>query len=289
MAQKERDEISGVETTGHEWDGLKELNNPLPRWWILTFYATCIWAVVYWVLMPSWPLISDYTKGIRNHSQRAVVTEQVNALREARAARGEALLGSELSDIQANPDLLQFAMANGRSAFGDNCAPCHGSGAQGFVGFPNLNDDEWLWGGTLEDIQQTIRYGIRNEHPDTRFGDMPAYGTDQIFSNEEIRDVASYTLSLSGGAAADGADMANGEQLFIDNCAACHGDAGMGEPALGAPNLTDNIWLYGGSLETVTETIYQGRGGVMPAFVDRLDEPSVKSLAVYVHSLGGGQ
>jgi cytochrome c oxidase cbb3-type subunit 3 len=289
MAQKERDEISGVETTGHEWDGLKELNNPLPRWWILTFYATCIWAVVYWVLMPSWPLISDYTKGIRNHSQRAVVTEQVNALREARAARGEALLGSELSDIQSNPDLLQFAMANGRSAFGDNCAPCHGSGAQGFVGFPNLNDDEWLWGGTLEDIQQTIRYGIRNEHPDTRFGDMPAYGTDQIFSNEEIRDVASYTLSLSGGAAADGADMANGEQLFIDNCAACHGDAGMGEPALGAPNLTDNIWLYGGSLETVTETIYQGRGGVMPAFVDRLDEPSVKSLAVYVHSLGGGQ
>lgn len=289
MANPERDEISGVETTGHEWDGLKELNNPLPRWWVLTFYATCIWAVVYWILMPSWPLISDYTKGIRNHSQRAVVTEQVNALREARAARGAVLIDAELSDIQSDPELLQFAMANGRSAFGDNCAPCHGQGAQGFVGFPNLNDDAWLWGGTLDDIQQTIQYGIRSEHPDTRFGDMPAYGVDQIFSREEIRDVASYTLSLSGGQGAEGADLANGEQLFLDNCAACHGDAGMGEPALGAPNLTDSIWLYGGSLETVTESIYAGRGGVMPAFVDRLDEASVKSLAVYVHSLGGGQ
>jgi cytochrome c oxidase cbb3-type subunit 3 len=215
--------------------------------------------------------------------------KQVGALQEARAARGAVLVDAELSDIQSNPDLMQFAMASGRSAFGDNCSPCHGQGAQGFVGYPNLNDDEWLWGGTLDDIQQTILYGIRNDHPDTRFGEMPAYGTDEIFSTEEIRDVASYTLSLSGGPAADGADMANGQTLFEENCAACHGDAGMGEPALGAPNLTDSIWLYGGSVETVTETIYNGRAGVMPHFVERLDEPTIKSLAVYVHSLGGGQ
>jgi cytochrome c oxidase cbb3-type subunit 3 len=289
MGKPERDEISGVDTTGHEWDGLKELNNPLPRWWVLTLYASCVWAVAYWVLMPAWPLLTDYTKGIRGHSQRAEVMKQVGALQEARAARGAVLVDAELSDIQADPDLLQFAMANGRSAFGDNCSACHGQGAQGFVGFPNLNDDEWLWGGTLDDIQQTILYGIRNEHPDTRFGEMPAYGTDEIFSAEEIRDVASYALSLSGGTGADGADLANGETLFVDNCAACHGDAGMGEPALGAPNLTDNIWLYGGSYETVVETIHAGRAGVMPHFVERLDAPTVKSLAVYVHSLGGGQ
>jgi cytochrome c oxidase cbb3-type subunit 3 len=288
-AKKEVDAISGVETTGHEWDGLKELNHPLPRWWLWTFYICCIWAVVYWVLMPAWPLMSDYTRGTRGYSQRAVVAEEVGALQAARAANGQALVGAELDAIKSNPDLLQFAMASGRAAFGDNCSGCHGTGATGFVGFPNLNDDEWIWGGTLDGIRQTILYGIRSGHDDTRVGDMLAFGRDGVLDADQVRDVASYVVSLSGGTGADGADLANGQTVFAENCAACHGEEGKGTAELGAPNLTDKIWLYGGSVQTVMETIQNGRGGVMPAWVDRLDEATIKSLAVYVHSLGGGQ
>ena len=289
MAKKEVDAISGVETTGHEWDGLKELNNPLPRWWVLTFYACCLWSVVYWVLMPSWPLISDYSHGIRGHSQRTVVAEEVAMLESARADKAAALVDADLETIKTSPDLLQFAMANGRAAFGDNCAPCHGTGATGFTGYPNLNDDEWLWGGTLDDISQTIHYGIRSGHDEARVGDMLAFGRDELLDRDQIRDVASYVVSLTGGSPAEGADLANGKVVFEDNCASCHGEDAKGTQELGAPNLTDNIWLYGGSLQTVTETITNGRGGVMPAWSGRLEEATIKSLAVYVHSLGGGQ
>ena len=289
MAKKEVDAISGVETTGHEWDGLKELNHPLPRWWLWTFYICIIFSVIYWVLMPSWPLLSDYTRGMRGHSQRALVGEEVAALQAARAEKGTALVDAELDAINSNPDLLQFAMANGRAAFGDNCAGCHGTGATGFVGFPNLNDDEWIWGGTLDQIRQTILYGVRSGNDDAHTGDMLAFGRDGVLDAAQVRDVASFVLSMSGGKGAEGADLANGQVVFEENCVACHGDAGAGNQELGAPNLTDNIWLYGGSIETVMETIQNGRGGVMPAWVDRLDEATIKSLAVYVHSLGGGQ
>ncbi|MCC0015771.1 MAG: cytochrome-c oxidase, cbb3-type subunit III [Rhodobiaceae bacterium] len=288
-AKKEVDAISGVETTGHEWDGLKELNHPLPRWWLWTFYICIIFSVIYWVLMPSWPLLSDYTRGMRGHSQRALVGEEVAALQAARAEKGTALVDAELDAINSNPDLLQFAMANGRAAFGDNCAGCHGTGATGFVGFPNLNDDEWIWGGTLDQIRQTILYGVRSGNDDAHTGDMLAFGRDGVLDAAQVRDVASFVLSMSGGKGAEGADLANGQVVFEENCVACHGDAGAGNQELGAPNLTDNIWLYGGSIETVMETIQNGRGGVMPAWVDRLDEATIKSLAVYVHSLGGGQ
>lgn len=289
MAKKEVDAISGVETTGHQWDGLKELNNPLPRWWILSFYACCAWAVVYWVLMPSWPLVSDYTRGIRDHSQRAVVADEVAALQAARADKANALVSADLETIENTPELLQFAMANGRVAFGDNCAACHGTGATGFVGYPNLNDDEWIWGGTLDDIAQTIHFGIRSGHDEARVGDMLAFGRDEMLDREQIRDVASYVLSLSGGEGAPGADLEAGKVIFEDNCASCHGDNATGSREFGAPNLTDAIWLYGGSYEKVVETIYNGRGGVMPAWEGRLDEATIKSLAVYVHSLGGGE
>ena len=288
-AKKEVDAISGVETTGHEWDGLKELNHPLPRWWLWTFYICIIFSVIYWVLMPSWPLLSDYTRGMRGHSQRALVGEEVAALQAARAEKGTALVDAELDAINSNPDLLQFAMANGRAAFGDNCAGCHGTGATGFVGFPNLNDDEWIWGGTLDQIRQTILYGVRSGNDDAHTGDMLAFGRDGVLDAAQVRDVASFVLSMSGGKGAEGADLAHGQVVFEENCVACHGDAGAGNQELGAPNLTDNIWLYGGSIETVMETIQNGRGGVMPAWVDRLDEATIKSLAVYVHSLGGGQ
>lgn len=283
------DELSGTETTGHEWDGIKELNTPLPSWWVWVFYATVAWSVVYWILMPSWPLISDYTKGIRGHSQRALVAEQVAELQAFRAERGAGLIDAALEEIRDTPELLTFAMANGQAAFGDNCAACHGTGAAGFVGYPNLNDDAWLWGGTLEDIHQTILFGIRSAHDETRFGDMPGFGRDGVLDREQIRDVTAYVLSLSGLEGPTGASLEEGAVIYDDNCAACHGDNGEGVHALGAPNLADAIWLFGSSIEQVTESIANGRAGVMPAFVDRLDPITAKSLAVYVHSLGGGQ
>jgi len=289
MANKDIDQISGIETTGHEWDGLKELNNPLPRWWLWTFYVCCAWAVVYWVLMPSWPLVSDYTRGVRGHSQRAVVMQEVAAMRDLRAENGAGLADAELAAIQSDEKMLDFAMANGRAAFGDNCAPCHGSGGAGAIGYPNLNDDAWLWGGTLDDIHQTLLYGIRADHDETRFGDMPAFGRDGILDADQIDAVSNHVLAMAGLQAEEGADLAEGETVFLDNCAACHGEDGKGIREVGAPNLTDGIWLYGSDLATIKDGIRNGRGAVMPPWVDRLDPVTLKSLAVYVHSLGGGE
>ncbi len=287
---KHVDDISGVETTGHEWDGLRELNNPLPRWWLWTFYASCVVAVIYWVMMPSWPLVSGYLPGIRGYHQRAVVMEEVAALEAQRAQLGAGLKDVSLEKIQDTPDLLQFAMASGAAAFGDNCAPCHGSGGQGGKGYPNLNDDAWLWGGSLEAIQQTITHGIRAADDDqTRMGDMPAFGSTGILSNEEIRATANYVRTLSGEKPEDGANLALGKETFVNNCAACHGEDGKGMQDLGSANLTDHDWLYGGDLDTIMTTIQNGRGGVMPAWGQRLGDVTIKSLAVYVHSLGGGE
>jgi cytochrome c oxidase cbb3-type subunit III len=289
MPKKDIDQFSGIETTGHEWDGLKELNNPLPRWWLWTFYATIVWAVFYWIMMPSWPMVSDYMRGVRGYSQRAEVMKQVAALESLREQNGAALTDASLQDIQSTPKLFEFAMANGRAAFGDNCAPCHGSGGGGAVGYPNLNDDDWLWGGSLDDIHQTILYGIRSGHDEARFGDMPAFGRDGILDAGQIRAVANYVHSLSGLETEPGADLAGGKTVFMDNCAACHGEDAKGIRDVGAPNLTDGIWLYGSDLGTIMDGIQNGHGAVMPAWVDRLDPVTIKSLAVYAHSLGGGE
>ncbi|MEM6666895.1 MAG: cytochrome-c oxidase, cbb3-type subunit III [Pseudomonadota bacterium] len=287
---KDVDQLSGVETTGHEWDGIKELNNPLPKWWLYTFYVTIVWAVIYWILMPSWPLATDYLKGVRGHSQRALVAEQLEALKVQRAEAGAALETASLEEIVASPEMLTFAMANGTSAFGDNCSACHGTGAQGFVGYPNLNDDDWLWGGSLEDIHVTLLHGINWDGSDeTRFGGMMAFGEDELLSRDEIVTVANYVRGLSGLETREGYDAALGEELFIDNCSACHMETGEGMVEVGAPNLTDGIWLYGSSEEKIIETIHQGRQGVMPGWQERLDPVTIKSLAVYVHTLGGGQ
>ncbi len=287
--KKDIDDVSGVETTGHEWDGLKELNNPLPRWWMITFYLTIVWAIGYWILMPSWPLVTTYTKGLLGASQRAQAIEAYSAAQTARAKMGSGLINASLKDIESNPSLLEFAMANGKAAFGDNCAPCHGTGANGSKGYPNLNDDDWLWGGTLDAIHTTIEYGIRSTSDDTRFGDMQAFGKDGILNSEEIRTVANYVRTLSGQKPEAGADLAAGKTLFMDNCSACHGEDGKGNQDLGAPNLTDGIWLYGGDLKTIIATVTNGRKGVMPTWAGRLDDVTIKSLAVYVHSRGGGQ
>ena len=285
----EVDTISGTTTTGHQWDGIKELNTPLPRWWLWTFYATIVWSVGYWVVYPAWPTVSGYTAGLLGYSTRAELARELAALQQARGEKGAVLASASLSDIERDPALLAFARAQGRAAFGDNCAPCHGSGATGSKGYPNLNDDDWLWGGTLADIHQTIEFGIRSGHAKERTNQMPAFGRDNMLKRDEIVTVANYVRSLSGLPIRPGIDLAAGKKLFADNCAACHGDDAKGKQDMGAPSLADRIWLYGSDEASIIESISNSRNGVMPAWAGRLDPVTIKALAVYVHTLGGGQ
>ena len=290
---KDIDDHTGVETTGHEWDGIKELNNPLPRWWLWIFYASIAFSVVYWVLMPAWPALpgtgGDHTRGIRGHSDRAIVAEQMAEMRAERSERGQRLIATSLEGIESDSELLQFAQAAGESAFGDNCATCHGSGGRGAKGYPSLVDDVWLWDGTLDGIEYTLLHGIRHEEdPDTRFSMMPAYGRDGILSNEEVDIMTDYVMHLAGDET-DAATLDRGDAIWEMHCAACHGVDGTGDQMQGAPNLTDAVWLYGGAESDIRNTIYNARNSHMPAWSDRLDEATIKALAVYVHGLGGGE
>ncbi|GLQ05984.1 cytochrome-c oxidase, cbb3-type subunit III [Sneathiella chinensis] len=288
MANIEKDEVSGVDTTGHEWDGIKELDTPMPRWWLWTFYATIVWAIGYWVLMPAWPLVSEHTKGMLGYSSRGNLEQELSAAEAAQADKVAALLATEITEVKDNADLYQFALAGGRSNFAVNCSQCHGSGAQGGPGFPNLNDDDWLWGGSIEQIYQTVQFGIRSDHEDTRIGNMPAFQTDEILERGQILDVAEYVLSLSQ----EGRDMdaaGRGKEVFAAECSSCHGDDAKGNTELGAPNLTDAIWFYGGDKDTIVRTISKGRANVMPAWTDRLDDAVIRQISLYVHSLGGGE
>lgn len=289
--KNEVDAVTGVATTGHEWDGIRELNNPLPRWWLWTFYVCIVWSVLYWVAYPAWPLVSSYTYGVLGWKSRDAVQVQLADLRAQRAVFADKLAAASLEQIEANPELLSFARAQGRAAFGDNCAPCHGSGAAGSRGYPNLNDDDWLWGGSLEQVQQTILHGIRSTDAEAHVGDMLAFGRDGVLQRPEIVAVADYVRSLSNLPVPAGVtpDLAQGKEVFAANCAACHGDEGKGNPELGAPNLTDGIWLYGSDRDSVIASITNGRAGIMPAWSSRLDGGTIKALTVYVHSLGGGQ
>jgi len=287
---KEIDQVSGVETTGHEWDGLKELNNPLPRWWLYSFYLCIAWAIGYWVLYPSWPLVSSYTSGVLGNSQRADALAAYQAGIDARSGFADKIVATPLEEIKADQSLLEFALANGQAAFGDNCAPCHGTGATGFEGYPNLQDDTWIWGGTLDAIHTTLQYGIRhNDYDDTRIGDMPAFGRDELLSREEIDQVASFVAAKAGLEPKEGVDLAAGETLYVDNCAACHGDDLKGIQDVGAPSLVSANYLYGKTLDAITAQIKNPRNGVMPGWEARLDPATIKSLTVYVHSFGGGQ
>src|SRR3954466_1082036 len=283
------DRVSGTATTGHEWDGIKELNTPLPRWWVITFYLTIVWAIGYWIVYPAWPLISGNTRGVIGYSSRADVAVELANLEKIRGDKMVALGAAPLADIEKDPALLALARAKGKTVFGDNCAPCHGSGAAGAKGYPNLNDDDWLWGGTLEQIMQTIQFGARSGHAKSHEGAMLAFGKDGVLKKEQIVTVAKYVRSLSGLPTGQGYDASAGAKIFAENCTSCHGNAGKGNQEFGAPDLTDKIWLYGSDEATVIETITSGRAGIMPAWVGRLDPATIKALAVYVHSLGGGR
>jgi len=278
-----------VGTTGHEWDGIEELNTPLPRWWLWLFYATIIWSIGYWGVYPTWPLVSSYSNGLFNWHTRSAVATQLAALQEERGPMMQKLASASLQQIESTPELLDFARALGRRAFADNCAPCHGSGGGGAKGYPNLNDNDWLWGGKLDDIALTIRHGVRAGDDEGRQGSMPAFGRDGLLKAGDISIVADYVRSLSGLKTEPNADLAAGAKIFADNCAVCHGPDGKGNRELGAPNLTDQIWLYAPDKKTIMEGIINGRGGVMPAWGGKLDDVTVKALTVYVHTFGGGE
>ncbi|MBL8629216.1 MAG: cytochrome-c oxidase, cbb3-type subunit III [Rhodospirillaceae bacterium] len=285
---KNIDAATGSEIRSHEWDGIQELNTPLPRWWLWTFLATVLWAIAYWVVMPAWPMIGSYTKGAINWSQRSNVDAEMKATAAARLPLGNRLVAAKPGDIEADPQLLEFALASGRALFKDNCAPCHGAGAQGAVGYPNLNDDDWLWGGSLSEIEETITYGVRNTNDKSRFSEMPAFVKLGTLNRMQAADVVEYVESLSGRQhSADAAKR--GGALFAENCASCHGETGHGDRTQGAPNLTDQIWLHGGTRIALTTTISNARNGSMPAWGERLKPAEVRALAVYVHSLGGGE
>ena len=286
---KEIDPLTGTATTGHDWDGIHELNTPLPRWWLWTFYLTIIWAIGYWVVYPAWPLMTSATQGAFGWHARSAVVGDIEQLKLVRGPMMDRLTNASVADIVSDPQLLDFARAQGRVAFADNCAPCHGAGGGGGKGYPNLNDDDWLWGGKLAEINQTIRHGARSGDDKGHQGNMPAFGRENMLKANEISAVAAFVRSLSGLSTEPGADLALGKKVFADNCTTCHGPGGKGNRELGAPNLTDKIWLYGPEKETIMQGVFNGRGGVMPAWEGRLSEPIIKALTVYVYTFGGGE
>lgn len=279
----DKDKITGVDTTGHEWDGLKELNNPAPRWWLWVFFITVIWSVGYWIVYPAWPTLSGNTQGSFGWTSYRKLKEEQQEITDRRGVYAEKVKTRELKDIHTDPELNAYAIAGGKTMFRENCAACHGTGAQGGRGYPNLNDDDWLWGGRVDDIYTTIRYGIRSGHETARMSQMPAFG--EMLKPQEIDAVADQVLSFSG----KGKASEQGQTIFKQNCAACHGDNGHGKRELGAPNLVDSIWLYGDKKADVITQIRTPRSGVMPSWEGRLPDETIKTLAIYVHSLGGGE
>ena len=289
MSDPRIDEETGTPTTGHTWDGIEELNTPLPRWWLWTFYATCVWGLIYTILFPAWPLVTGATAGILGYSTRADVAAEIEAVSLSNAELTESLVAVDLGVLEENEALHGFAVRAGAAVFRANCSQCHGSGAAGVVaaGYPNLLDDDWLWGGTVEDIAFTVRHGIRNEDdPDARWSEMPAF--DGVLSEEEVASVAAHVRGLAG-LDHDAALASSGADIFAQNCTACHGEDGRGDRELGAPNLADAIWLRGGRQEDIERQIRAPRHGVMPPWGDRLGEAQIRAVAAYVHGLGGGE
>ena len=274
------------ETTGHEWDGIREYNNPMPGWWVWTFYATILWGIAYTIAYPAWPLIKGATPGLLGFSTRAEVAAEIDRFTAMNAELEAQLASADLTTLEVGSDLHNYAIQSGGATFATFCSQCHGSGAAGAVGYPNLLDDDWLWGGDIEAIQTSVTYGIRSAHDDTRLGDMPAH---DWLEADQADQIAEYVLSLSGNGS-DAAAAEAGAVLFEDEgCSGCHGEGGVGEQALGAPNLTDAIWLFGGDKATITQSILMGRKGEMPNWNDKLTAAQIAGVSAYVHTRGGGE
>ena len=289
MAEPRIDEQTGTPTVGHEWDGIEELDTPMPRWWLWTLYATIVWAVVYTVLYPAWPMLNSATTGVLGWSSRGQLVGEAEAERVRKAPMQLALSRIPIERLNEDSRLMQAAVEGGRAAFKVHCVQCHGSGAAGSTGYPNLNDDDWLWGGNIKQIHTTLVNGIRQPGNDeTRTSQMPAFGRDGILDAAQVQDVISFVRVIARREK-PGASARRGAALFAQNCTVCHGAQGKGDRILGTPDLTDAIWLYGGDRDALTQTVMNARYGVMPAWGTRLDPVTVKMLAAYVHSLGGGE
>jgi cytochrome c oxidase cbb3-type subunit III len=289
--KEEQDRLAfGKSTAELEWDGIRKLDYPPPRWWVVTFWGSFIIAIIWWILYPSWPFFNAYSPGLLGYDQREDVARDLAAGRERQAVYLERIASLDTASVQADSDLRAFALVGGEVLFKENCAGCHGLGGAGQAAFPSLADDEWIWGGTIEEIEQTIRHGVRNgQDPEARDSIMPAFGSDGILSRQQIEEVAYYVLSLTGRAAGKEEAAAAGEPLFVENCVACHGEGGVGMLEVGAPALNDSVWIYGGELHDVVAQIGRPKLGVMPFWQGRLDDSLIKMLAVYVHGLGGGR
>jgi cytochrome c oxidase cbb3-type subunit 3 len=278
------------ETTGHTWDGIEEFNNPMPRWWLWTFYVCIFWGLLYSIAYPAWPLISRATPGLLGASTRADVAVDIQRFADANAPINARLEAAELTEIANDPELEIYAKNAGAAVFRTWCAQCHGSGAAGVQasGYPNLLDDDWLWGGDIENIHYTITNGIRNGTDDARLSEMPRFGVDGLLERPQITEVVQHVRAISGQDH-DATLAAAGAVVFEENCAACHGEAGEGNRDLGAPRLNDAIWLYGGSVDALTQTVTYSRAGAMPNWNTRLSEAEIRAVASYVHGLGGGE
>jgi cytochrome c oxidase cbb3-type subunit 3 len=284
----EKDAVTGTDTTGHEWDGLKELNTPLPKWWVYVFIATVVWGIGFMLLYPSVPYGVGYFRGLLGYSTRH---DAIAGWKQMQARHAEAMtqIGSlPFEKIQQDPKLMEVALIAGRVTFVNNCQPCHGQSGEGRPGYPALGDDVWLWGGKLADIQQTVTHGVRSGDPDARTSQMPNFGTDGVLKPEQIQQVADYVMTLFGAPVA-GADISAGRALFVENCVACHGENGQGNREFGAPPLASRTHLYGNDRASIVTQVTHPRHGVMPNWGTRLDPATLKSVALYVHSLGGGE
>lgn len=287
--RKRKDAATGTDLVGHEWDGIEELDTPMPRWWLYILYGTIVFALICVVLYPAIPLANSATKGTLGWSSLGDLADEQRADLKRKGPMLAAIAATPIDQLAATPALLRAAQEGGRAAFKINCVQCHGAGAAGSKGYPNLNDDDWLWGGDLATIEQTLVHGIRQPGDDaTRLSQMPAFGKDGILTTAQIDDVVSYVRAVSRQEPMN-ASASRGQASFAVNCSVCHGDNAKGGRSIGAPNLTDRIWLYGGDRATLTHTITNARYGIMPAWKTRLDPVTIKMLASYVHSLGGGE
>lgn len=287
MGVIERDPYTGHGTTGHEWNGIKELNTrvPWPVWAFLI--ASVCFAILWWILMPAWPVGTTYTKGVLGDDVRKDVVTSLENTAQVRSAWTGRLERESFAAIQADPALMKDVRAAGHALFGDNCAACHGINGQGGPGFPDLADRVWLWGGDPATVFQTIRVGINSEHPDSRVSQMPAWGRDAMLARPAILNVVDYVYALShGSAGASAASLAAGRKVYADNCAACHGTDARGMKDTGAPDLRDAFWLYGGSKQAIYDSVYGGRQGHMPTWEKRLTDTDRKILTLYVLDLG---
>ena len=289
MAIEEIDPVSGHVTTGHEWNGIKELDTPVPRGVLIFLIVTHLFAVIWWFVMPTWPLGTTYTKGLLGTDQRKIVEEKLVQADAARAPWVNAIEKSSFDEILANPQLMQVVMKTGHQLFGDNCAACHGRDGRGGDNYPDLTDHDWIWGGGPERIAETLRVGVNSPHAESRAAQMPSFGRNKMLDQTQVGNVASYVYSLSNPLASTPQTIARieaGRQVFLTNCAACHGEDAKGNQDLGAPNLSDRFWIYGGDFEKIVTTIHGGRQGHMPTWDERLTPAEIKILSIYVYSLG---